>query len=400
VCGAAFEDYSPQLGCIGIHQRPSVTEVLMATGNIAWIDYDTKISSLQSALTALSGSVAASAGARVPVSRRSAATRHRSREPTALAGYSAFELVFGSGRKTGGNDLDDELSRILAASRRGYRFVCIWRVTRASNCITRFCRCLESLHTVGKQTQDFSGFVRGGLHKLIDTTLVSVDAEWDYTVGLVDYLACACATPNVTRNRAAYQTFRRTLVTFEEAEAIASAAHSGSMRSEEKIKRLCVLGDLVLCMDMSVLRALAAAIGTEDMRAALGAAVYTVLESPPLHSSTYVLPQCLSGRDATVCLCPTKLRYTAQGGAALTRGAKSSSGSVRYRYARLTAASLQTNNDAHQGFESLSRLSNCLLRDFFFLPVIFLFLGLVQLKNKLSASGFTLVGASRDFALR
>jgi hypothetical protein len=213
-----------------------------------------------------------------------------------------------------------------------------------------------------------------------------VDAEWDYTVGLVDYLACACATPNVTRNRAAYQTFRRTLVTFEEAEAIASAAHSGSMRSEEKIKRLCVLGDLVLCMDMSVLRALAA--------------VYTVLESPPLHSSTYVLPQCLSGRDATVCLCPTKLRYTAQGGAALTRGAKSSSGSVRYRYARLTAASLQTNNDAHQGFESLSRLSNCLLRDFFFLPVIFLFLGLVQLKNKLSASGFTLVGASRDFALR
>ena len=44
-------------------------------------------------------------------------------------------------------------------------------------------------------------------------------------------------------------------------------------------------------------------------------------------------------------------------------------------------------------FESLGRLSNCLLRDFFILPVVFLLLGLMQLKNKMSASGFTLVGA-------
>lgn len=47
-----------------------------------------------------------------------------------------------------------------------------------------------------------------------------------------------------------------------------------------------------------------------------------------------------------------------------------------------------------KGFESLGRLSNCLLRDFFILPVVFLLLGLMQLKNKMSASGFTLVGAS------
>ena len=46
-----------------------------------------------------------------------------------------------------------------------------------------------------------------------------------------------------------------------------------------------------------------------------------------------------------------------------------------------------------KGFESLGRLSNCLLRDFFILPVVFLLLGLMQLKNKMSASGFTLVGA-------
>ncbi len=52
-----------------------------------------------------------------------------------------------------------------------------------------------------------------------------------------------------------------------------------------------------------------------------------------------------------------------------------------------------------QGFESLSRLSSCLLRDFYLLPAIFLFLGVMQLKNKLSASGFTLVGARTNSAL-
>ena len=73
---------------------------------------------------------------------------------------------------------------------------------------------MESLHTIGKEPQDFSGYVRGGVHKLVDPTLTSVDTEWDYTVGLADYLACACATPQAHRDRTAYQTYRRTLVSF------------------------------------------------------------------------------------------------------------------------------------------------------------------------------------------
>ena len=113
------------------------------------------------------------------------------------------------------------------------------------------------------------------MHKLVDPTLTSVDTEWDYTVGLADYLACACATPQAHRDRAAYQTYRRTLVSFEEAESIALGAQSGALRSEEKVKRLCVLGDLLLCMDFGILRLLEAAIGSEDLRAALGQALRT-----------------------------------------------------------------------------------------------------------------------------
>ena len=131
------------------------------------------------------------------------------------------------------------------------------------------------MHTIGKEPQDFSGYVRGGVHKLVDPTLTSVDTEWDYTVGLADYLACACATPQANRDRAAYQTYRRTLVSFEEAESIALRAQSGALRSEEKVKRLCVLGDLLLCMDFGILRLLEAAIGSEDLRAALGQALRT-----------------------------------------------------------------------------------------------------------------------------
>ena len=131
------------------------------------------------------------------------------------------------------------------------------------------------MHTIGKEPQDFSGYVRGGVHKLVDPTLTSVDTEWDYTVGLADYLACACATPQAHRDRAAYQTYRRTLVSFEEAESIALGAPSGALRSEEKVKRLCVLGDLLLCMDFGILRLLEAAIGSEDLRAALGQALRT-----------------------------------------------------------------------------------------------------------------------------
>jgi hypothetical protein len=126
------------------------------------------------------------------------------------------------------------------------------------------------LHTIGKEPQDFSGYVRGGVHKLVDPTLTSVDTEWDYTVGLADYLACACATPQAHRDRTAYQTYRRTLVSFEEAESIALRAQAGELKSDEKVKRLCVLGDLLLCMDFSILRVLEAAIGSEDLRAALG----------------------------------------------------------------------------------------------------------------------------------
>ena len=131
------------------------------------------------------------------------------------------------------------------------------------------------MHTIGKEPQDFSGYVRGGVHKLVDPTLTSVDTEWDYTVGLADYLACACATPQAHRDRAAYQTYRRTLVSFEEAESIALRAQSVALRSEEKVKRLCVLGDLLLCMDFGILRLLEAAIGSEDLRAALGQALRT-----------------------------------------------------------------------------------------------------------------------------
>jgi len=138
------------------------------------------------------------------------------------------------------------------------------------------------VHTPGEEPKNFSGYVRGGVHKLVDPTLVSVDAEWDYTVGLADYLACACATPHVPRDRAAYQAYRRTLVPFEEAESIALAAHKGLMLSEEKIKRLCVLGDLLLCSDLCLLRVFAAAIGSEDLRAALGV---QRVHSPSRHTS-------------------------------------------------------------------------------------------------------------------
>ena len=187
------------------------------------------------------------------------------------------------------------------------------------------CRCLESVHTPGEEPKNFSGYVRGGVHKLVDPTLVSVDAEWDYTVGLADYLACACATPHVPRDRSAYQAYRRTLVPFEEAESIALAAHKGLMLSEEKIKRLCVLGDLLLCSDLCLLRVFAAAIGSEDLRAALGV---QRVHSPSCHTShvtSHTLLQCPSGRAATGYWCPTRLLCFMRGAATLRPGAGSSS---------------------------------------------------------------------------
>lgn len=90
----------------------------MATGNVAWVDYDSKIFALQSLTSALAAKTATGDGrarrrgpaAKVPVQSNS------------IAGCSSFEFVFGGrSQGAGGGGADEVICSIVAASRRGYR---------------------------------------------------------------------------------------------------------------------------------------------------------------------------------------------------------------------------------------------------------------------------------------
>jgi hypothetical protein len=91
----------------------------MATGNVAWVDYDSKIVALQISTSALAAKMAT--GDR-RVRRRGSAAKVPAHS-NGIVGCSSFEFVFGSGQSQGAGDdgADQVICSIVAASRRGYR---------------------------------------------------------------------------------------------------------------------------------------------------------------------------------------------------------------------------------------------------------------------------------------
>ena len=91
----------------------------MATGNVAWVDYDSKIVALQSLTSALAAKTATGDGR----TRRRGSAAKVPVQSHGIVGCSSFEFVFGPGRSqgAGGDGADKVICSIVAASRRGYR---------------------------------------------------------------------------------------------------------------------------------------------------------------------------------------------------------------------------------------------------------------------------------------
>ena len=91
----------------------------MATGNVAWVDYDSKIVALQSLTSALAAKTATGDGR----ARRRGSAAKVPAQSNGVVGCSSFEFVFGPGwsQGAGGDGADKVICSIVAASRRGYR---------------------------------------------------------------------------------------------------------------------------------------------------------------------------------------------------------------------------------------------------------------------------------------
>ena len=89
----------------------------MATGNVAWVDYDSKIVALQSLTGALAAKTATGDGR----ARRRGSAAKVPVQSNGIVGCSSFEFVFGRSQCASGDGADKVICSIVAASRRGYR---------------------------------------------------------------------------------------------------------------------------------------------------------------------------------------------------------------------------------------------------------------------------------------
>ena len=150
------------------------------------------------------------------------------------------------------DDTDKMLAQLFRASRRGFR-------------------CFETYVEEGKEPVNYSAYVRGGIDKLIDTTLVSCDEPWDYTVGLVDYVL-KILEPLTAQDfdetwyrvgcRTTCASFRKA---FQELDKMNTASNE-EVNAQYKIHNLLLLGDLLLAADYTVIKDLALIVGQDDVR--------------------------------------------------------------------------------------------------------------------------------------